>query len=165
MLYLLSVACSLSVAKTNWENETPESSTMDSITADWKYLYDYRLVATQANPGVMIDNLFSENYAPFSYFKIFPDSSFKWWRTAMETQPASGYGVSGKLTVNNNLRSFKWTEMAETSNDFVSQNPVFPVRYSPDYKIKYLSSDSLVCTYRIVGPDDNYWYWHDVYVK
>ncbi|RYY50124.1 MAG: hypothetical protein EOO06_04960 [Chitinophagaceae bacterium] len=155
----------ISCQKDPQDPNLPERTTQDSIIGEWKYTHEYRLVATQAAPNVIIDSVYSDNYAPLSYFKVMADSSFKWWRTSMETAPAVGYGVSGKVTVNANLRTLKWSESAETTNDFATQTVVSPVRYSPDYSIKLLTNTTLVCSYRVVGPDGNFWYWHDVYTK
>ena len=40
-------------------NETNQTtaSTFDSVVGKWKYLYDYRLVTTQADTTVVIDSL------------------------------------------------------------------------------------------------------------
>lgn len=139
------------------------SSTADSLQGRWKYMYDYRLVATVANPTVIIDSVFSGHYTPYSYFEIKADSTYKWYRTTSLGLPTTGYGQSGKWWVD--AARNVWLRMQYTTiDDFLHNTAVTPTA-SP-YKIKYLGADSMVLYFRVNGADPSqYWYWHDVYKK
>jgi hypothetical protein len=79
-----------------------------------------------------------------------------------------GGGEGGHLSINASLRYIKWFGEFYTSDDFVTTSP-YPTPYTgPFYRIKYLSNDSMVLCFRVVGsstPPATYYWWHDVYVK
>jgi hypothetical protein len=137
----------------------------DSLVGNWKYQYDYCLVSTVAEPTVIIDSLWSGDYAPLSYFNIQSDSTYKWWRTEMETEPAIGYGVSGKIYATDPIeRNFTWSQLVETQDNFVTQQtlPVCPPR---KYTIKILTSNKLVCSFTVTSADGTLRHWYDVYTR
>jgi len=139
---------------------------IDTLAGEWKYQYDYRLVATTTNPTVIIDSVFSGNYAPLSYLKINSDSTFKWWRTAMQTEPAVGYGVAGRIIIiDQGQRFIRWREEIQTNNNFSTQTTLSPPRQSPQYNIKILTQNKAVLSFTVLGPDGNLWHWHDVYTR
>jgi len=140
-------------------------NTRDSLTGRWRYIYDYRLVATVANPDVIIDSVYSGNYEPFSYFELSNDSTFKWYRTEMQGLPTWGYGVSGKWRFNDTTRQLLQTEYKETQDDFGAHTYTLnPPRKGVSYRIKYLGKDSMVLYFRVTN-GSLYWYWHDVFKK
>ncbi len=141
------------------------ASAFDSITGRWKYMYDYRLVTTQADTTVVIDSLYSGRYDPFSYFEINADSTYKWWRSESRTLPMYGWGEGGHVSMNESVRYLKMRGEFYTNDDFVTITPYTTPYTGPQYRIKYLDSDSMVLYFRVAGTPGNYWWWHDVYVK
>jgi hypothetical protein len=143
------------------------ASTFDSLVGKWKYKYDYRLVTTQADTTVVIDSLNSgSTYDPFSYLEIKADSTFKWWRSESKSLPMYGGGEGGHIIPNESLRSMKWRVEFHSMDEFVTNIPYPTPSTGPDFRIKYLSNDSMVLSFRVVGtPGTTYWWWHDVYVK
>lgn len=141
------------------------SSIFDSLVGKWKYKYDYKLVTTQADTLVVIDSIYSGHYDPYSYFEIKPDSAFKWWRSESRSLPMYGGGDGGHLTFDGSLRSMRWFTEFYTNDDFVTTTPYNTPGTGPHYRIKYLSNDSMVLYFRVVGSPTTYWWWHDVYVK
>lgn len=141
------------------------TSTNDSLLGRWKYLYDYRLVATAANPIVITDSVYSGNYTPYSYFDIKSDSTYKWYRTTSQTLPTIGYGQSGKWWLDS-ARNIRMTALLTTGDDFVTTTAVTPPTSSAGYKIKFLGKDSAVLYFRVLNTaTSQYYYWHDVFVK
>jgi hypothetical protein len=144
------------------------ASTFDSLVGKWKYKYAYRLVTTQADTTVVIDSLNSgSTYDPFSYLDIKADSTFKWWISESKSLPMYGGGEGGHVIPNESLRSMKWIVEFHSMDDFVTNIPYPTPSTGPDFRIKYLSSDSMVLYFRVValGAPGNYWWWHDVYVR
>lgn len=142
------------------------SSTADSLLGRWKYIYDYRLVAAQANPTVIIDSVYGGNYAPYSYFELKNDSTYKWYRTASQSLPPIGYGQSGKWWWAESSRNIGLSFNLTTGNDFITTTAVNPPSTSPGYNIKFLSKDSAVLYFRVLNTAaSQYYYWHDVFVK
>lgn len=142
------------------------NSTFDSLVGNWKYIYDYRLTTTQSDTITVIDSLYSGNYEPYSYFRIKADSTYRWYKTAMQSLPALGYGVSGHWKLHETLRAIKWLEEKETQDDFGTRTwDIVPARNGLSYRIKYLSNDSMVLFFRVAGPPGKYYWWHDVFVK
>jgi hypothetical protein len=141
------------------------ASTFDSIIGRWNYKYDYRLTTTQADTTVVIDSLYGGHYDPFSYFEIKADSTFKWWRSESRSLPMYGGGEGGHLTMYESLRQIKWHGEFYTNDDFVTNAP-YPTPYTgPQFRIKYLSNDSMVLYFRVGPTSGTYWWWYDVYVK
>ncbi len=141
------------------------ASTFDSVVGKWKYLYDYRLVTTQADTTLVIDSVYSTRLDPFSYFEIKADSTFKWWRSESRSLPMYGGGDGGHLTMYESLRSMRLRSEFYSMDDFVTTTPYPGTSTGPHYRIKYLSSDSMVLYFRASGTPGTYWWWHDVYVK
>ena len=144
------------------------ASTFDSLVGKWKYLYDYRLVTTQADTTVVIDSLNSgSTYNPFSYLEIKADSTFKWWRSESKSLPMYGGGEGGHIIPNELLRRMKWRVEFYSNNDFVTNTPYPTPSTGPDFRIKYLSNDSMVLYFRVIGgtAPGTYDWWHDVYVR
>ncbi len=147
MLCFLFVSCQKEVSTDT--NQTV-ASTFDSLVGKWKYLYDYRLVTTQTDTTVVIDSVYSTRLDPFSYLEIKADSTFKWWRSGSLTLPMYGGGEGGHLTINESLRSMKWRVEFYSNDDFVTNTPYPTPSSGPDFRIKYLSSDSMVLYFRVV---------------
>jgi hypothetical protein len=125
------------------------ATTFDSLVGDWKYLYDYRLTATVANPDVIIDSMYGyDDYTPYSYMKINSDSTFAWYRTALKTPPTRGYGFTGKLSYQASLRGAHYWAERETMDSFTTVKTFNPAVLYLTYRIKYLSNDSLVMIMR-----------------
>ena len=141
------------------------ASTFDSLVGRWKYKYDYRLVTTQADTTFVIDSVYSTRLDPFSYLEIKADSTFKWWRSESRMLPMYGGGEGGHVTPNELLRSMKWRVEFHSMDDFVTNTPYPTPSTGPDFRIKYLSNDSMVLYFKVVGTPGTYWWWHDVYVK
>jgi hypothetical protein len=164
ILCFLFFSCQKEVSVDN-TNQTV-ASTFDSVVGKWKYLYDYRLVTTQADTTVVIDSLNSgATYNPFSYLEIKADSTFKWWRSESKSLPMYGLGEGGHIIPNEPLRRMKWRVEFYSNDDFVTTAPYPTPSTGPDFRIKYLSNDSMVLVFRVTGSPGNYYYWHDVYVK
>lgn len=165
IFYFLFVGCQKEVST---HTNQSVASTFDSLVGKWKYLYDYRLVTTQADTTVVIDSLYSTRLDPFSYLEITADSIFKWWRSESRTLPVYGGGEGGHITLNESLRRMKWRVEFYSNDDFVTNTPYTTPSSGPDFRIKYLSADSMVLFFRVAGPPSTpstYWWWHDVYVK
>jgi hypothetical protein len=163
ILCFLFVSCQKEVSTDT--NQTV-ASTFDSLVGKWKYKYDYRLVTSQADTTVVIDSLNSgSTYDPFSYLEIKADSTFKWWRSESKSLPMYGGGEGGHIITNELLHRMKWRLEFYSNDDFVTNTPYPMPSSGPDYRIKYLSSDSMVLYFRVVGTPGTYWWWHDVYVK
>jgi hypothetical protein len=145
------------------------NSSFDSLVGDWKYLYDYRLTTTVANPDVVIDSLFgNSDFTPFSYMKINSDSSFKWYRTERKILPAIGGGFSGKLVFSEPSRVMNLWAEKETSDDFATISQIHnPPVLNLTYRIKYLSNDSMVLIMRLqpTPPGNIYYLWCDVFKR
>jgi hypothetical protein len=159
---LLSFSCQKDVSIDNPQITT---STLDSIIGKWKYKYDYRLVTTQADTTVVIDSVFSTRLDPFSYFEIKADASFKWWRSESRSLPMYGGGEGGQVKIDESLRHISLRSEFYTNDDFVTNTPFTTVSTGPPYRIKYLSNDSMVLYFRVLGTPGTYWWWHDVYVR
>ena len=147
------------------DNNQTTASTFDSLVGKWKYKYDYRLVTTQADTTVVIDSVYSTRLDPFSYFEIKADSTFKWWRSESRALPMYGGGEGGHITMYESLRYVRLRSEFSTNDDFVTNTPFATPSTGPQYRVKYLSSDSMVLYFRVVGTPGTYWWWHDVYVK
>ncbi|MEO6541115.1 MAG: hypothetical protein ABIN74_09005 [Ferruginibacter sp.] len=142
------------------------ASTFDSIVGKWRYQYDYRLVTTQADITTVIDSVYSTRLDPFSYFEIKADSSFKWWRSESRTLPMYGGGDGGHVVMNESSREIKLRTEFYSMDNFATNIPYPTVSSGPPYRIKFLSSDSMVLYFRVIGsPLGTYFWWHDVYVK
>lgn len=141
------------------------ASTFDSLVGKWKYLYDYRLVTTVTDTTVVIDSVYSTRLDPFSYLEIKADSIFKWWRSESRTLPMYGGGEGGHIIPNESLRRMKWRVEFYSRDNFVTNTPYPTPSTGPDFRIKYLDSDSMVLYFRAAGTPGTYWWWHDVYVK
>ncbi len=141
------------------------ASTFDSLVGRWKYTHEYRLVTTQADTTVVIDSVYSDHYDPFSYFEIKPDSSYKLWRSASRSLPMYGWGDRGRINIDNSLRFIRTRGEFYTSDDFATSTPYPTIGSGPPYRIKYLSSDSMVLFFRVQQSPGLYWWWHDVYVR
>ncbi len=143
------------------------ASTFDSVIGRWRYLYDYRLVTTKTDTTTVIDSVYSGNYDPFSYFEIKTDSTFRWWRSSSPALPMYGWGTGGHVLMDGSFRYMRLRSEYTTGDDFVTISPLNPGSTGPLYRIKYLSADSMVCSFPVEGPagTNTYWWWHDVYVK
>lgn len=141
------------------------AATFDSLVGKWKYQYDYRLVTTQADTTVIIDSVYSIRLDPFSYLEIKADSSFKWWRSESRSLPMFGGGDGGHFSLNESLRIMKWRTEYYSTDDFVTNIPHSNQSTGPNFRIKYLSNDSMVLVFRAIGPSGTYYWWHDVYIK
>ena len=142
------------------------ASTFDSLVGRWKYKYDYRLETTQADTTVVINTYYGGRYDPFSYLEIKADSTFKWWRSESKSLPMYGGGEGGHVTPNESLRSMLWRVEFYSKDDFVTNTPYTTPLIGPDFRIKYLDSDSMVLYFRVASANPgNYWWWHDVYVR
>lgn len=156
--------------ETSVDTNQTTASTFDSLVGKWKYLYDYRLVTTQADTTVVIDSLNSgSTYNPFSYLEIKADSTFKWWRSESKTLPMYGGGDGGHLTLYESLRCMRWRSEFYSTDDFVTTFPYPGSSSGPLMRIKYLSSDSMVLVFRVIGGTipgtATYDWWHDVYKR
>jgi hypothetical protein len=147
------------------DNNQTTASTFDSLVGRWKYTHEYRLVTTQADTTVVIDSVYSDHYDPFSYFEIKADSTYKLWRSASRTLPMYGWGDGGHVTIDNSLHFIKMSGEFYTSDNFATSTPYPAIGSGPNYRIKYLSNDSMVLYFRVLGTSGTYWWWHDVYVK
>ncbi|MFM6924055.1 MAG: hypothetical protein ACKOU7_01010 [Ferruginibacter sp.] len=144
------------------------ASTFDSLVGRWKYKYDYRLVTTQADTTVIIDSFYSGHYDPFSYFEVKADSTFKWWRSESRSMPMYGGGEGGHVTTYDPLRFITLRSEFYSNDDFATNTPFTTPSSGPHYRIKYLSNDSMVLYFRVVGNPSGqptYWWWHDVYTR
>jgi len=141
------------------------ASGLDSLAGKWKYKYDYRLVTTQADTTVVTDSVYGGRYDPFSYFEVKPDSTYKWWRSESTALPMYGWGSAGRVQFINSIRSIRLREESYTTDDFINTTPSATPSTGPVYRIKYISNDSLVLYFRVIGSATTYWWWHDVYVK
>lgn len=147
------------------ETNQTTATTFDSLIGKWKYLYDYRLVTTQADTTVVIDSVYSTRLDPFSYLEITADSIFKWWRSESRTLPMYGGGEGGHFTTNESLRTMIWRVEFHSMDNFVTNTPYPTPSTGPNFRIKYLSSDSMVLYFRAIGSPGNYFWWHDVYKR
>ena len=151
--------------ETSVDNQTT-ASTFDSLVGKWKYLYDYRWETTQADTTVVINTYYGGRYEPFSYLEIKADSSFKWWRSESKSLPMYGGGEGGHIIPNESMRSMLWRVEFHSMDEFVTNTFYSTPHTGPDFRIKYLSSDSMVLCFRITSPNPgNYYWWHDVYVR
>ncbi|MBL7701198.1 MAG: hypothetical protein JNM14_03020 [Ferruginibacter sp.] len=142
------------------------ASTFDSLVGRWRYLYDYRLETTKADSTVVLDTYYGGRYDPFSYLEIKADSSFKWWRSESRSLPMYGGGEAGHIIPDQLSRSMKWRSEFHSMDNFVTQIPYTTPLSGTNFRIKYLDSDSMVLYFRSGSANpDNYWWWHDVYVK
>lgn len=142
------------------------ASTFDSLVGRWRYIHEYRLVTTQADTTVVIDSVYSDHYDPYSYLEIKPDSTYKLWRSASRTLPMYGWGDGGHITIDNSLRFIRMRGEFETRDDFATSTPYPTIGWlGPQYRIKYLGSDSMVLIFKSLQSPGQYWWWHDVYVK
>jgi hypothetical protein len=168
-LQIVSLIClGILFAKCQKESDRPNniSSTADSLTGKWNFIYDYRLVATKQAPNTIIDSVYSGNYAPCSYFDLQNDSTFKWYRTSMQTFPTTGYGERGTWWVDVPTRTIWMKTFYTTSDGFITERQVNPPTIANYYKIKALTKNSMLLNFRVTGADTSqYWYWHDVFTK
>lgn len=142
------------------------ASTFDSLVGRWKYKYDYRLETTQADSTVILNTYYGGRYDPFSYLEINADSTFKWWRSESKSLPMFGGGEGGRVIPNEPLRRMLWRIEYHSPDDFSTSIPYSTPLLGPDFRIKYLSTDSLVLYFRVNSANPgNYWWWHDVYTR
>lgn len=126
------------------------------------------MVTTQADTTVVIDSLHSgSSFDPFSYLEIKADSTFKWWRSESKTLPMFGGGEGGRLIPNEPLRRILWRIEYHSMDNFVTSIPYSTPLLGPDFRIKYLTNDSMVLYFRVIGgtAPGTYDWWHDVYTR
>jgi hypothetical protein len=165
--YLLLLFCFLlTYCKKKVDVPAVVGSTADSLVGKWKYIFDYRLVATKANPTVIFDSVYSGNYTPYSFFELAVDNTFKWYRTSSQATPTTGYGEAGTWWVDVPTRTIWMKTFTVTSNGFITERKIFPPTTQNFYKIKSLSNNNMLLNFRVTGADtSHYWYWHDVFEK
>jgi hypothetical protein len=148
------------------DNKQIIASTFDSLVGRWKYKYDYRLETTQADSTIILNTYYGGRYDPYSYLEIKADSTFKWWRSESKSLPMYGGGEGGHVIPNESLRRILWNIEFHSMDNFVTNIPYSTPISGPNFRIKHLSSDSLVLFFRVSSANPgNYWWWHDVYTR
>jgi hypothetical protein len=166
MKYFLILFVAVSTISCQKENETPETlfTAYDSIVGYWNYDHEYLLISLESNPTVVIDSPTVDYYAPYSYFKINSDSSYRWWATASIIQPGPGYGVSGKIVAINTSREMLKSHVTYSNDNFLTETVFDPVGGIRE-KIKILTNNRMVLVFTIRQNDGRLFNWHRVFLR